>query len=90
MKFKAVINNRFKYYSIQKYRGKEEMPKKNLTLTNKSQLTTIKLKPRIIHFTPTRKSSFLGYSDVATKAHKSIKPGMSSSFQPDFNFHCRF
>lgn len=32
MKFKAVINNRFKYYSIQKYRGKEEMPKKIIPL----------------------------------------------------------
>lgn len=71
--------------------NKTEMEKKNNPIpTNKSLSATSKLKPRIIHFKPARKSSFLGYSDVATKAHQSIKPGMSSSSQPDFNFHCRF
>lgn len=63
--------------------------RRNSTPTNKSISATSKLKPRIIHLTPARKNSYLGYLDVARKARKSIKPGMRSSYQPDLNVHCR-
>lgn len=75
MKFKAVINKRLKYYLFNAKGKYRELNKcqKNSSPTNKSQSATSKLKPRVIHFPPARKSSFLGYLYGATKAHKSIK-----------------